>query len=75
MQDNYTKIKERINQEMLRRKKEDKENKKIIQQVKIIKKLESDLRKAKLKLEKITNGEESKVKEKNKIEDKAQSDD
>ncbi|EAI9651551.1 hypothetical protein C3226_07980 [Campylobacter coli] len=62
---NYEKIKKDIEEGIQKRKEEDKKNKKIISQIKIINSLENKIKKEKEKLSKLVENENSKQIEQN----------
>ncbi|EDO7883637.1 hypothetical protein ACYQXK_001863 [Campylobacter coli] len=62
---NYEKIKKDIEEGIQKRKEEDKKNKKIISQIKIINSLENKIKKEKEKLSKLVENENSKQMEQN----------
>ncbi|EID8661110.1 hypothetical protein LCI70_001435 [Campylobacter coli] len=62
---NYKKIKKDIEEGIQKRKEEDKKNKKIISQIKIINSLENKIKKEKEKLSKLVENENSKQMEQN----------
>ncbi len=62
---NYEKIKKDIEEGIQKRKEEDKKNKKIISQIKIINSLETKIKKEKEKLSKLVENENSKQMEQN----------
>lgn len=62
---NYEKIKKDIEEGIQKRKEEDKKNKKIISQIKVISNLENKIKKEKEKLNKLVENENSKQMEQN----------